>query len=532
MRKLFAALLVVSPLAPPALAYRGEVENIPPRAYFETAQREMARAKKSISLYMYLLSFRPNDSQSHVFQLLKTLKEAHDRGVAVEVVLDKNYNFAGEEGAAGEGKNLAAYAFLKASGISVYFDKAGTYTHAKALIIDGETVVTGSSNWTRAALELNEEANVLIRSKEVARDMLKTLESIKRESPAEVGPAAKVPAAFMLDPDLLGRMASQPDERAFDVYLFLVWRAGPRIVLDYQQLAEHLGIASMGKHAYGRQINKTLGKLEERYGLIRATTTYGKDAEVTLLAPWENYPPPRSSPSRGEEERGRNLGSIESKGGEDERPQDLGNDGAKGEDERGRNLGSNAAKVGEEENLQVPVGYWEWGWNRRLGFAGKVFYVINLREGAVSPIQPRWSQHIQTLAKRYGVSPWFITRGVTELRRANLLEVEYDAVGPTGPSGRAPNVYTPNPPYDPGAFDRALEELKKRVGADKVDRARRAAALVYEDSYLRGIEQLIELEDQYGRDRIAAAEKILGAKSPDNPKRKIGYLIETVRKLD
>jgi hypothetical protein len=423
-----------------------------------------------------------------------------DRGVTVEVVLDKNYNFAGEEGAAGEGKNLAAYAFLKASGISVYFDEAGTYTHAKALIIDGETVVTGSSNWTRAALELNEEANVLIRSKEVARDMLKTLESIKRESPAAVGPAAKVPAAFLLDPNLLGRMASQPDERAFDVYLYLVWRAGPRIVLDYQQLAEHLGIASMGKHGYGRQINKTLGKLEERYGLIRATTTYGKDAEVTLLAPWENHPPPESSPARGEEERGRNLGS----------------DGAKGE---------------EEENLQVPVGYWEWGWNRRLGFAGKVFYLINLREGAVSPIQPRWSQHIQTLAKRYGVSPWFITRGVTELRRANLLEVEYDAVGPTGPSGRAPNVYSLNPLYDPGAFDRALEELKKRVGADKVERARRAAALVYEDSYLRGIEQLIELEDQYGRARIQEAERILGAKSPDNPKRKIGYLIETIRGL-
>jgi HKD family nuclease len=495
-----AALLVLNQISLPLFAYRGEVENIPPRAYFETAQREMARAKKSISLYMYLLSFRPNDSQSHVFQLLKTLKEAHDRGVTVEVVLDKNYNFAGEEGAAGEGKNLAAYAFLKASGISVYFDEAGTYTHAKALIIDGETVVTGSSNWTRAALELNEEANVLIRSKEVARDMLKTLESIKRESPAAVGPAAKVPAAFLLDPNLLGRMASQPDERAFDVYLYLVWRAGPRIVLDYQQLAEHLGIASMGKHGYGRQINKTLGKLEERYGLIRATTTYGKDAEVTLLAPWENHPPPESSPARGEEERGRNLGS----------------DGAKGE---------------EEENLQVPVGYWEWGWNRRLGFAGKVFYLINLREGAVSPIQPRWSQHIQTLAKRYGVSPWFITRGVTELRRANLLEVEYDAVGPTGPSGRAPNVYSLNPLYDPGAFDRALEELKKRVGADKVERARRAAALVYEDSYLRGIEQLIELEDQYGRARIQEAERILGAKSPDNPKRKIGYLIETIRGL-
>jgi hypothetical protein len=58
------------------------------------------------------------------------------------------------------------------------------------------------------------------------------------------------------------------------------------------------------------------------------------------------------------------------------------------------------------------------------------------------------------------------------------------------------------------------------------------AALVYEDWDVRGLQTLIELEDQLGRERIAAAEKILGAKRPDNPKRSLGYLIRTLRGLE
>ena len=143
-----------------------------------------------------------------------------------------------------------------------------------------------------------------------------------------------------------------------------------------------------------------------------------------------------------------------------------------------------------------------------------------------------WSLNLQTLGTRYGASPWFISQGVTDLRRNNLLEVEYDAAGPLGPGDRAPNIYMPNPLYDPQELDRSLEDLKDRYGAAKLERARRAAAVVYEDRYLHGIKQMIELEDQYGQDRIERAVKIVGAKSPDNPKRSIGYLIATIRRLN
>jgi hypothetical protein len=166
----------------------------------------------------------------------------------------------------------------------------------------------------------------------------------------------------------------------------------------------------------------------------------------------------------------------------------------------------------------MPVAYWDVGWNRRLSFAGKAFYVINLLESSDSPLQPRWSQNLETLGKRYGVSPWFISQGVTDLRRQNLVEVEYDGAGPQGPGDRAPNIYTPNPLYDPKELDQSLDDLKIRYGAAKLERAQRAAALVYEDCYLHGITQLIELEGQYGQERIERASKIVGRKARTIPK--------------
>lgn len=469
--RLVGVFFLLHAFSPLAFAERGEVDFIPSRAYFATVLREIEGAKTSISACLYLFSFHPNESHSEVFRLAQSLKKAHDAGVKVEVVLDQNIDFTGEEGASVGAKNLAAYVYLRKSGIPVYFDDAVTTTHAKALIIDGKTVIVGSSNWSRAAFEVNAETNVLIRSTSVARDLLKALRAIPREEPVNDGPTVPVPVGFLLNKALFGQMLTRSDERAFDIYLFFVRENAGKIVLDYEQCAAHLGIDAMGREAYRRQINKALGKLEERYQLISVSKRFNQEAEITLL------PPPNG------------------------------------------------------ESVSVPVAYWDLGWNRRLSFAGKAFYLMSLHESSVSPLQPRWSLNLHSLGTRYGASPWFISQGVTDLRRNKLLEVEYDAAGPLGPGDRAPNIYMPNPLYDPKELDRSLEDLKIRFGAAKVERAQRVAGLVYEDRYLHGIKQLIELEDQYGQDRIERAVKIVGAKSPDNPKRSIGYLIATIRGL-
>jgi hypothetical protein len=468
--------LVAIWLAPHLYAYSSQTEYVPPRDYFATVQRELAKAKKSITVCMYLFTLRPNQSTSPVFQLAESLKKAHDAGVRVEVILDQNINFSeGEERASdlSEGKNAPAYTFLKAQGIPVYYDDAATYTHAKALVIDEETVIAGSTNWSESALNRNQEINLLVRSTEVARDVLVTLRTIPRQAPlpnSEIF-VVEVPGDFLEDESLLGRMTAQSDERAFDTYLYLIKQSTDSFSLNYEDLAQSLGLPQTDRNAYRQQINKVLDKLQHRYGLIDVQTAFNQEAHVT------------------------------------------------------RTL------LQSERSAKIPLAYWSLGWNRRLTFAGKTAFLISQFESEVSTRRPRWSAARKTLARRYGVSPGFITQGVTDLRRNNLIEVDYAPFASNAVKPRRPTIYTPNPLYDPSELDKKMEELKTKFGPEKFARAQTAVAMVYEDSDTNGLKELLELETQYGPERIDAAVKLLGQKNPDNPARTLGYLIGTIRNL-
>lgn len=463
-------------LVPQLFAYSAQTVNIPPRDYFATVQRELAKAKKSITVCMYLFTLRPNQSTSPVFQLAESLKKAHDAGVRVEVILDQNINFTeGEDRASdlSEGKNAPAYTFLKSQGIPVYYDDAATYTHSKAVVIDEETVIAGSTNWSDSALTRNQEINFLIRSKEVARDVLASLRAIPRRDPlpnSEIS-AVEIPGDFLEDENVLATMTAQNDERAFDTYLFLVHLATPSFTLNYEELAQSLALPQSDRNAYRKQINKVLDKLQNRYGLIEVQKAFNQEPRITRTL----FSGPRTA--------------------------------------------------------KVPVGYWSLGWNRRLSFAGKTIFLLSQYESEVSTRRPRWSAAQKTLSRRYGVSEGFIRQGIADLRRNNLLEVDYAPFNSNAALPRRPNIYTPNPLYDPAELDRKMEELKIKYGPAKLARAQSAAALVYEDSDLNGIKELIELETQFGAQRVEAAVKVLGQKNPDNPARTLGYLIGTIRNL-
>ncbi len=448
------------------------VEYVGGRDYFSVAQREISRARSSIVVGLYLFSFRPEEAGSPVMVLAESLVRAHRAGVKVEVLLDQNVNYVdGEPFDPIEGKNAAAYAYLKAAGVPVFYDSASTYTHSKIVVIDGETVILGSSNWSFSAFNKNEEANVLIRSTDVARKALAALAAIPRVDPVidESGSVA-VPGEFLVNPDLLARMVSAPDERAFDVYLYVLKQSTPSFVLDYQTCAVALGIGGLDRLDYRRQINKTFLKLQEKYGLVRFRTGYGQDLLVERVGLDENH-----------------------------------------------------------RKARVPERYWSWGWDRRLSFAGKCFYLVSCYESEVSTLRPRWSVAQSTLARRYGGAGPFWGTGVTDLRRWNLLEADYAPYSDSVSAPRQPTVYTPNALYDMSEFDKKIDELKATYGSDAVDRARRAAAVVYEDHDIHGINELLELDRQYGAKRLAEAVRVVQQKNPDNPHRSMAYLIGVVR---
>jgi len=83
---------------------------------------------------------------------------AHKRGVKVEVILDKSQRR----------EKYSSADFLANSRVPVKIDAQHAIAHNKVMIIDGEVVVTGSFNFTKAAEENNAENLLIIHDKKLA----------------------------------------------------------------------------------------------------------------------------------------------------------------------------------------------------------------------------------------------------------------------------------------------------------------------------------------------------------------------------
>jgi phosphatidylserine/phosphatidylglycerophosphate/cardiolipin synthase-like enzyme len=90
--------------------------------------------------------------------IAKALLEAHKRGVQVQVILDKSQRT----------DKYSAADFLANQGVPTRIDAEHAIAHNKVLLIDAETVVTGSFNFTKAAQEKNAENLLLIRDQALA----------------------------------------------------------------------------------------------------------------------------------------------------------------------------------------------------------------------------------------------------------------------------------------------------------------------------------------------------------------------------
>lgn len=83
--------------------------------------------------------------------IAKALRDAHKRGVAILVILDKSQRT----------ERYSSADFLAHAGIPVFIDAAHAIAHNKVMLIDQTILVTGSFNFTKAAQERNAE-NLLV----------------------------------------------------------------------------------------------------------------------------------------------------------------------------------------------------------------------------------------------------------------------------------------------------------------------------------------------------------------------------------
>jgi phosphatidylserine/phosphatidylglycerophosphate/cardiolipin synthase-like enzyme len=85
------------------------------------------------------------------------LVDAVGRGLDVRVVLDDCAFYPDSQRA-----NLEAALMLHFQGVPVRLDAPDVTTHAKLLIVDGASVLLGSTNWNYYSLEKNVEAGIAL----------------------------------------------------------------------------------------------------------------------------------------------------------------------------------------------------------------------------------------------------------------------------------------------------------------------------------------------------------------------------------
>jgi phosphatidylserine/phosphatidylglycerophosphate/cardiolipin synthase-like enzyme len=112
--------------------------------------RTVQAAEKTILVQAYAFTSRP---------IARALADAKRRGVDVRVILD----------ASNRSDRRSVADFLARAGIPVLIDAEHRVAHNAVMIIDGETVITGSFNFTEAAQLDNAENVLVIHNSELAR---------------------------------------------------------------------------------------------------------------------------------------------------------------------------------------------------------------------------------------------------------------------------------------------------------------------------------------------------------------------------
>ncbi len=479
---LAAALAVSAPCAGPPAAAAAPPALVETRSawlfdeeYFPAVRGEIRAAKKEIIVTVYLFRVYPHSSsESPTFMLLQELLDANRRGVKVRVILERTC-----------WQNETAREMLAAGGVDVRYAGGGDLLHQKVVVIDDDTCITGSHNWSHAALKYNHEVSELVRSKVKAEQMRERIARIPLRAPKErpSGGYVRVPSRFVTDPDLVAAMVNDHDNRSFELFLHL-WRdhvgrpEGRRgeMTLTYGAYAEKLGIKEkMTELSYRQQIIKVLRKLDNEYGLITVSFDYGGPATVRV----------KLRMARG------------------------------------------------ETGLRVPVELWEYGWLRTLGLSEKALYLISLVETEKSRKKPWWSLSLDRIAQKYGIDRSTVSKSLLALEREEILEVLRSSAGDAGGFElRRPNSYRMKPLMSPEDILAEWGHLDSTYGKEKVKKARELAGRLNRPNSRDVAGTYLKLMEKYTVAQIEAATDYVARLATDNPYRHVGTVINRLKQLE
>jgi phosphatidylserine/phosphatidylglycerophosphate/cardiolipin synthase-like enzyme len=135
----------------------------------------LSKAKSTVLVQAYSFTSAP---------IAKALVEAHSRGVKVRVVLDKSQRT----------EKYSSATFIFNNGIPCFIDAKHAIAHNKVMVIDGQTVLTGSFNFTKAAEDNNAENLLVIQDSQLAAKYAQNWEAHRQHSEPYTGLGSDISA--------------------------------------------------------------------------------------------------------------------------------------------------------------------------------------------------------------------------------------------------------------------------------------------------------------------------------------------------
>lgn len=125
------------------------------KAYYKTVMEMVESATRSIDVLMYEWRWYENDPSSYMQRLNQSILRAVRRGVKVRALVNEG----------------GACARLQELGIDARTNFASVVMHTKAVIVDGESVLIGSHNFTEKAMTANIETSIKYTDAEHAKQL-------------------------------------------------------------------------------------------------------------------------------------------------------------------------------------------------------------------------------------------------------------------------------------------------------------------------------------------------------------------------
>lgn len=116
--------------------------------------RSIDNAKSRIRMQAFLFSNK---------EITQALIRAHQRGIKVDVIIDKKM----------PKKKPNTTSDLIEAGVPTFFDTVHRTAHDKIIIVDDDTVLTGSFNFVKVAETKNGENLLILKSKPLAKEYIK-----------------------------------------------------------------------------------------------------------------------------------------------------------------------------------------------------------------------------------------------------------------------------------------------------------------------------------------------------------------------